>query len=159
MNAQAQGAPVSDEHAMHEALREAEQAALAGEHPIGAVLVVSGEIVSRGRARHRERRSQVAHAELEALRQGGEALFARHDEATLYTTLEPCPMCLGAIVMADVPNVVFSLSDGLAGTGGAAMLEIPYVARHIARYEGGLLAEETRGLLERTAPRLLEVIS
>ena len=132
---------------MREALAEAEAAGEAGELPIGAVLVVGGKLVSRGRSRQRERRSQLAHAELEALLAGGEALWTRHDEAVLLTTVEPCPMCLGAIVMADVPHVVFAAHDPLAAIPAA--LEIPYVARHIATYRGGVLEDEARDLVDR----------
>jgi tRNA(Arg) A34 adenosine deaminase TadA len=91
---------------MREALAEAAVAAAAGERPIGAVVVVAGEVVSRGRSRQNELRSQLAHAELEALQNGGEAVWERYREAVLFTTVEPCPLCLGAAVMADVPHVV-----------------------------------------------------
>ena len=142
---------------MREALREAEAAAAAGELPIGAVVTVGGEIVSRGRARHHERRSQLAHAELEALLAGGEPLWTKHHEAVLFTTVEPCPMCLGAAVMADVPHVVFALRDARAGV--PAMLELPYVAEHIATYCGGVLAEESRRLVERHDPAMHAVVT
>ena len=132
---------------MREALVEAEAAGAAGELPIGAVLVVGGEVVSRGRSRQRQRRSQLAHAELDALLAGGEAAWTRHDDGVLFTTVEPCPMCLGAVVMADVPHVVFAADDPNAGV--PAMLEIPYVARHVATYRGGVLEDEARALIGR----------
>jgi tRNA(adenine34) deaminase len=84
------------EAVMREALAEAAAAAAAGERPIGAVLVVAGEIVSRGRSRQNERRSQLAHAELEALLRGGEPLWERDSEAVLFTTVEPRPLCVSA---------------------------------------------------------------
>src|SRR5205085_10471362 len=96
---------------MREALGEAETAGAAGEYPIGAVVAIGGEIVSRGRSRQAEFGSQLRHAELEALLGGGEALWERHDEAVLFTTVEPCPLCLGAAVMADVPHIVFAHPD------------------------------------------------
>lgn len=133
---------------MREALAEAEAAAAAGERPIGAVLVVAGEIVSRGRSRQNELRSQLAHAELAALQSGGDAVWERYREAVLFSTVEPCPLCLGAVVMADVPHVVFAHHDPLVETyrliEGSA-----YVARHVETYCGGVLEEEARRLIAR----------
>jgi tRNA(adenine34) deaminase len=151
--------PLSDSEAdwlMGEALAEAEAAAASGEYPIGAVVAISGEVVSRGRARHRSTRSQLAHAELEALVGGGEPLWTRHDEAVLVTTIEPCPMCIGATVMADVPHVVFALPDPFVET--RRILEVPYVRRHISSYRGGVREAEARALVERLHPRYGEVL-
>jgi len=141
---------------MRAALAEAEAAGLAGEYPIGAVVAVDGEVVSRGRSRQRERRSQLAHAELEALLTGGEPLWTRHDEAVLVTTVEPCPMCIGAAVMADVPHVVYSVEDPFVQT--PQILEVPYMRSHIVTYRGGVLAAETHALIERLHPRYAEVL-
>ena len=139
---------------MSEALAEAEAAGHAGDLPIGAVVVLDGEIVSRGRSRKKERRTQLAHAELDALLDGGEPLWTRHDEAVLFTTVEPCPMCLGAAVMADVPHVVFACRDANAGVRQIIEM-VPYVRRHIATYAGGVLECEARAVIERHDPRLL----
>ena len=144
------------EQLMREALREAEAAGLAGEYPIGAVVAIDSEIVSRGRARHLERRSQLAHAELEALLGGGEPLWSRHEEAVLVTTVEPCPMCIGAVVMADVPHIVYSVDDPFVQT--THILEVPYVRSHIETYRGGVLAAETHALIERLHPHYSEVL-
>src|SRR3712207_1472213 len=81
---------------MHEALREAEQAGLSGELPIGAVLVIDGHIIARGRSQRKRQQCQLMHAEMEALLHGGRALWERYQDAILFTTMEPCPMCLGA---------------------------------------------------------------
>ena len=140
---------------MREALAEAEAAGEAGEYPIGAVVALDGEVISRGRSRHRELRSQLAHAELEALQRGGEALWTRHDEAVLFTTVEPCPLCLGAAVMADVPHIVFAHPD--PAIQSAEIIErVPYVRSHIETYHGGILRNEARALFERYEPRLLD---
>ena len=136
---------------MRAALAEAEAAGDAGELPIGAVVVIEGEIVSRGRAAHRAHRSQLAHAELEALRAGGEAVWERHDEAVLFTTVEPCPMCLGAAVMADVPHIVFASHDALVHSSQTVETN-PYVSRHVRSYVGGVLEGESRALIERLHP-------
>jgi tRNA(adenine34) deaminase len=141
---------------MRAALAEAEAAGKAGDLPIGAVLVLDGEIVGRGRNLQNQRRSQLYHAELEALRAGGEAVWTRHDDCVLYTTVEPCPMCLGALVMADVPHVVFAAHDANAGV--KQMRDIDYVGRHIRTYEGGVLEQESLDLIARYDPRLLAYI-
>ena len=139
---------------MREALVEAEAAGRAGELPIGAVLVVDDVIVSRGRARPRARRSQLMHAEIQALLHGGDPLWERHDDAVLVTTLEPCPMCLGATVMADVPHVVFALPDTVAGSR-RLVDTVPYIQRHIRTYQGGILEVEAAALFERFDPATL----
>ena len=140
---------------MRAALAEAQAAGEAGEYPIGAVVAIDGDIISRGRSRQRELRSQLAHAELEALRNGGDLLWERHDDAVLYTTLEPCPLCLGAAVMADVPHIVFAHPD--PAVQSAQIVErIPYVAAHIETYRGGVLRDESRALFERYEPRMLD---
>ena len=139
---------------MREALIEAEAAGRAGELPIGAVLVVDDVIVSRGRARLRARRSQLMHAEMQALLHGGDPLWERYADAVLVTTLEPCPMCLGAVVMADVPHVVFALPDTVAGSQ-RLVDTVPYIRRHIRTYQGGILEVEAAALFERFDPATL----
>lgn len=142
---------------MQEALQEADLAGRAGELPIGAVVVIDGEIVSRGRARHNEARSQLRHAELNALLDGGERIWQDYRRAVLITTCEPCPLCLGAVVMADVPHVVFGLHDKLVCSVQTIEAN-PYVRRHLKTYHGGVLAEESAALFERYAPRALDYI-
>lgn len=140
---------------MREALREAEDAGEAGEYPIGAVVVIDGEVIARGRSRQLERRSQLAHAELDALLGAGEVLWDRHDESVLFTTLEPCPLCLGATVMADVPHIVFAHGDP-AVQSREIVERVPYVGSHIETYHGGVLRDESRALFERYEPRMLK---
>jgi tRNA(Arg) A34 adenosine deaminase TadA len=117
-------------------------------------LVVDGVIVSRGRARHRATRSQLMHAEMQALLQGGDPLWERYDDAVLVTTVEPCPMCLGAVVMADVPHVVFALPDTVAGSR-RLVDTVPYIRRHIRTYQGGVLEADAAALFERFDPAAL----
>lgn len=94
------------EYFMREALKEAELAGRAGEKPIGAVIVHQGQVIGRGRARHLARRSGIAHAEMNALQQAEQMIYAhKHDGCVIYTTLEPCVMCLGAVVMSDVDDI------------------------------------------------------
>jgi tRNA(adenine34) deaminase len=143
---------------MREALAEAAGAGSAGDRPIGAVVVVDGVVVARGRARQREMRSQLAHAEMQALLAGGEALWSRYEHGVLFTTMEPCPMCLGATVMADVPHIVFAMHDAVVDAQ-QIVETIPYVRRHIRTYFGGVLEAEARALVARFDPALLRYVS
>jgi tRNA(adenine34) deaminase len=145
------------ERFMREALKEAELAGQAGDKPIGAVIVHQGQVIGRGRAQHRARQSEVAHAELNALLQAEQYLHAHiHDGCVLYSTLEPCVMCLGATVMSEVDHIVYGLADNWIKPG--AMLEMPYVRRHIRNYLGGVLAEESARLWEQFSPRELAML-
>lgn len=142
---------------MQEALKEADAAGQAGEIPIGAVLVIDGEIIARGRARHRSLKNQLRHAELNALLEGGERLWNEYQRAILVTSVEPCPLCLGAAVMADIPHIVFGLHD--RNVCSSLTVETnPYVRRHIKSYYGGVLENESVGLFEKYDPRSLQCI-
>ncbi len=142
---------------MQEALREAELAGLAGEYPIGAVIVIGGEIIARGRASHNAMKSQLRHAELNAMLDGGLRLWHDYRQAILFTTVEPCPLCLGAAVMADIPHIIFGLhdkvvqSDQIVGTN-------PYVRRHIKSYHGGVLEQDSAALIARYNPDAVNYI-
>jgi tRNA(adenine34) deaminase len=142
---------------MRAALAEAEAAGQAGELPIGAVVVVDGQIISRGRARQTQRQSQLAHAELQALLEGGPRLFTDYPRAILFTTLEPCPMCLGAAVMADVAHIVFACHDAVVRSHDT-LDHNPYVRRHVLTYQGGLLAAEARAIMARYDPQMLAYV-
>jgi tRNA(adenine34) deaminase len=142
---------------MRAALHEAELAGQAGELPIGAVIVIDGRLIARGRARHNELRSQVRHAEMNAILEGGEALWLDFNRAVLFTTVEPCPMCLGAAVMADIPHIVYALPD--RNVQSARTLEHnPYVRRHVRSYTGGVLADESAAVFARYNPQALAYI-
>lgn len=143
---------------MRAALYEAEQAGLAGELPIGAVVVIDGQIIARGRAQHQAQRNQLRHAELNALLAGGEALWQHSERALLFTSAEPCPLCLGAAVMADVPHIIFAAHDAVVHSR-QTVAENPYVRRHIQSYYGGVLEAESRAIIERFNPTMLKYIT
>lgn len=143
---------------MRAALYEAEQAGLAGELPIGAVVVIDGQIIARGRAQHQAQRNQLRHAELNALLAGGEALWEHSERAILFTSAEPCPLCLGAAVMADVPHIIFAAHDAVVHSR-QTVAENPYVRRHIQSYYGGVLEAESRAIIERFNPTMLKYIT
>lgn len=142
---------------MREALAQAEEAGLAGEVPIGAVLVLDGEIIARGRAHHHEYKSQISHAELNTLLHGGEKLWTDFKRAILFTTVEPCPMCLGAAVMADVPHIIYALNDAVVHSKKTLEAN-PYVRRHIKSYFGGVLEDESAQIIGKYRPRDLKYI-
>jgi len=142
---------------MHAALVEAEAAGQAGELPIGAVLVWRDQIIARGRAQHRELRSDIRHAELNALLSGGDILYEHPEECILFTTTEPCPLCLGAVVMADVPHIVYALADQVVHSKQTVETN-PYIRRHIRTYFGGVLAEESASIFAKYDPQTLSYI-
>ena len=140
----------SDEYFMDRALREARRAALRGEVPVGAVIVIEGRIVGRGYNRSITAHDPSGHAEMVALRAAGRRLKAyRLTGSKLYVTIEPCPMCAGALVWARVAEVVFGASDPKAGACGSVM----NVARHRKlnhriRVTGGVREDECRRLIQ-----------
>ncbi len=107
---------------MEEAIREAGQAAEAGEVPVGAVIIRGGEILARARNQVETLRDPSAHAELLAIRSASSALgYQRLSGCTLYVTLEPCAMCAGAIVLARLDRLVFGAADPKTGACGSLM--------------------------------------
>ena len=131
---------------MREALALAREAAAAGEVPVGCVLVAGGEVIGKGRKSPIEMLDPTAHAEMLALRQGAFALSNyRLSEATLYCTLEPCPMCAGALVAARVQTLVFGARDLRFG-GVRSKFQIadsPLLNHRVEVIEGVLGAEST----------------
>jgi tRNA(adenine34) deaminase len=135
---------------MRLALDEARAAFAHGDVPVGAVVVADGDVVARGHNERVGRADPTAHAEVLALR---EAAAQRHswrlDEATLYVTLEPCPMCAGALVAARVARLVYGPQDERAGAA-LSLYNIPQDPRlnHMVEITSGVLAEESRALLQ-----------
>ena len=107
---------------LEEAIKEAEQAAAIGEVPIGAVVVCNGEIVGRGHNLRERDNDPTAHAEICALRDAGKNLGTwRLENCTLYVTMEPCPMCCGALISSRVHSVVFGASEPKFGSAGSQL--------------------------------------
>ena len=139
-----------DVASMQAALAEAGIAATDGEVPVGAVVVVGEEIVATGHNRSICDSDPSGHAEIVALRAAAESLGNyRLANATLYVTLEPCVMCVGAIVHARVNRVVFGAYDAKAGAlGSAADLSDSKALNHRFEINGGLLADDCSALLQ-----------
>ena len=139
-----------DEQMMREALELAREAAAEGEVPVGCVITLAGRIVGRGRNRRELGKSALAHAELEAIAEACKTLGGwRLWQCTLYVTLEPCPMCAGAIINARIPRVVYGARDAKAGSCGSVvdLFSLPY--NHKPQVEQGLLEEECGAVLSR----------
>ena len=136
------------EYYMEEALTLAREAAAAGEVPVGCVIVRNGQIVGRGRNRREEKHATASHAEMEAIAQANETLGTwRLDECELYVTLEPCPMCAGAILNARIRRVWYGARDAAMGAcGGVVNLFMKEFPNRPALV-GGILEEECRQVL------------
>ena len=139
---------MTDQEFMREALALAREAFDDGEVPVGCVVVRGGEIVGRGRNRREVGKSALAHAEIEAISQacrnlGGWRLW----ECTLYVTLEPCPMCAGAIINARIPRVVYGASDAKCGAARSVCSLFSMEFNHHPKVEYGILEEDCAGLL------------
>ena len=140
---------MEDRDYMEQALLLAREAAREGEVPVGCVIVRGDEIVGRGRNRRESDRSALAHAELEAIAQANQALGGwRLWECTLYVTLEPCPMCAGAIINARIPRVVYGARDEKYGACRSVCALFDMAFNHHPVVEGGVLEEEAAGLLQ-----------
>jgi len=135
---------------MAEALAEARLAAAEGEVPIGAVVVCEGRIVGRGRNARERLRDPTAHAEILALQEAARTLGRwRLTGAAIYATLEPCPMCAGALVNARIDRLVYAVPDPKAGAAGT-LFDLPRDPRlnHRVEVTSGVLAEECGALLK-----------
>jgi len=144
-----QSGGVTDEHFMEEALRQARKAAAKGEVPVGAVLVVNGAVLTKAHNQVEELKDATAHAEmLVVTAAAGEIGDWRLNEATVYVTKEPCPMCAGAMVLSRVKRVVYGASDPKGGAAGGALNLLQFEGlNHKCEIRSGVRAEECRDLL------------
>ena len=139
-----------EERYMRAALALAEEAAAAGEVPVGCVVVRDGAIVGQGRNRREEKQSALSHAETEAIREANRTLNSwRLDDCELYVTLEPCPMCAGAILNARIRRVYYGARDPRMGACGGVMNLYMEDFPNRPALVGGVLEEECRAVLGR----------
>ena len=139
---------MDDQQFMEAALALAREAAAEGEVPVGCVITLGDRIVGTGRNRREKDKSALAHAEIEAISQACKTLGGwRLWECTLYVTLEPCPMCAGAIVNARIPRVVYGASDAKCGACGSVCNLFSMEFNHHPKVESGLLEEQCGALL------------
>jgi len=136
---------------MREALAEAEKAFALGEVPIGAVVVRDGEVISRAHNLRESTHDATAHAEILAIRQAGQRLGGwRLTGCTLYVTIEPCPMCAGALVQSRISHLVYGAPDpkAWADLSLLSVVQNPGLNHRLA-VTGGVLAEECGALMKR----------
>ncbi len=135
------------EKLMKKALACAQKALSEGEVPIGAVVTLHGKVIARGHNRRTKKQIATAHAEVEAIEKACKKLGSwRIPECEIYVTLEPCPMCMGAILNARIPKLYFGAYEqkGLAMTEQLAKANL---LNHTVEYEGGVLGEECSAIL------------
>lgn len=139
-----------DEKYMKEALKQAKKAAAIGEVPIGCVIVHQDKIIARGYNRRNTEKSTLAHAEIIAIKKAGKKLGDwRLEGCTMYVTLEPCPMCAGAVVQARIPRVVIGAMNPKAGCAGSIInLLQERQFNHMAEKTTGVLLEECSSIMK-----------
>ena len=139
----------TDEFYMQEAIKEAKKAQQIKEVPIGAIIVLKGEIIARAHNLRESKQNAIAHAELLAIDQACQRLGSwRLEDVTLYVTLEPCPMCAGAIMLSRVKRVVYGAKDPKGGCAGTFMNILQDERfNHQSEVVTGVLEEECGGLL------------
>lgn len=140
----------NDEYYMKEALKAAQDAYDAGEVPIGAVIVHNGEIIGRGFNRRNTEGNPLCHAEIIAINEAAHSMGDwRIEECTMYVTVEPCPMCAGAIVQARIPRVVYGAKNPKAGCAGSVLdvLNEPKLNHQVDVTEG-VLKEECAAMMK-----------
>lgn len=140
---------IPDEHWMRIAMGEAQAAADEGEVPVGAVVVCDGRVIGRGRNARERLQDATAHAEIIAITAASQSLGSwRLEGCTLYVTLEPCPMCLGACLNARIPRVVYGAMEPKCGACGSVVdLRAPPGFNHRLDVTSGVLGEESGRLL------------
>lgn len=135
---------------MREALRQAKKASAAGDVPIGCVIVYEDRIIARGYNKRNQQKTTLGHAEITAIQKASKKLGDwRLEGCTMYVTLEPCPMCAGAIVQARIPYVVVGAMNPKAGCAGS-ILNLLQIERfnHQSELVTGVLEEECRDLMK-----------
>ena len=140
---------MDDLYYMDEALKLAREAAEAGEVPVGCVITLEDRIVGRGRNRREEEKNALCHAEIEAINDACRTLGGwRLWQCTLYVTLEPCPMCAGAIINARIPRVVYGASDAKFGACRSVCSLFDMKFNHHPKVETGIREAESAALMQ-----------
>lgn len=135
---------------MREAIRQAKKAAAMGEMPVGAVIVQDGKIISRGYNKRETKKNALLHAELTAIDKACRKLGGwRLPGCELYVTLEPCPMCAGAILNSRIENVYYGAEDVKSGCAGSRINLLDMnLCNYSVKSQGGILADECSGIIK-----------
>lgn len=142
---------------MQRALSLARQAADDGEVPVGAVIVKNGIIIAEGRNMREQKQNALSHAEIEAINNACKALKSwRLDDCELYVTLEPCPMCTGAIINSRIKTLIFGAYDAKAGSVDSVVNLCDYPYNHKVEVYGGICEDECLNILKEFFENLRE---
>lgn len=134
---------------MKRALELAREAAAAGEVPVGAVIVKNGKIIAEGKNEREAKQNALSHAEIEAINKACTALSSwRLDDCEMYVTLEPCPMCAGAIINARIKTLIFGAYDKAAGSIDSVVNLCDYPYSHKVEVYGGICEDECKEVLK-----------
>lgn len=139
-----------DEKYMRQAIAQAKKAKKLGEVPIGCVIVYQDRIIGRGYNRRKTDKSTLGHAEITAIKKASKVMGDwRLEDCTIYITLEPCPMCAGAIVQARIPRCVVGTMNPKAGCAGSVLNLLDCEGfNHQVEFEEGVLREECKNILQ-----------
>lgn len=133
---------------MYEALNLAHEAYAEGEVPVGAVIVKDGKIIATGRNMREKKQNALSHAEIEAINNACKELGSwRLDDCEMYVTLEPCPMCTGAIINARIKTLIFGAYDSKAGSIDSVINLCDYPFNHKPEIYGGIMEDECKKIL------------
>ena len=132
------------------AIYEAQKAAEKGEVPVGAVIVKNGEVIAACHNRREEKQNALSHAEIEAINTACQKLGSwRLDDCELYVTLEPCPMCTGAIINARIKTVIFGAYDSKMGCMDSVINLCDYTFNHRPEIYGGIMEDDCLAVLQK----------
>ena len=134
---------------MKAALAEAKKAYAKGEIPIGAVVVYQNKIIARGHNLREKKQSVLEHAELVAIKKANQKVGSwRLEECDLYVTLEPCPMCAGAIIQSRIKNLYFGAYDLKTGAAGSVLSLFNYRFNHLVNVVGGIMQDDCSSIIK-----------
>ena len=137
------------EYFMEQALKEAQKAYKKDEVPVGAIIVKDNKIIARGHNLKESKKNTIKHAEIIAIEKASKKLEAwRLEDCDIYVTMEPCPMCMGAIINSRIKNIYFGVKDKKAGACGSIVDLTEYKFNHIPYYESGILEEKCKNILQ-----------
>jgi len=142
---------------MKEALKEAKKAYDKEEVPVGAIIVKNGRIISRGYNCKEQKNNTIKHAEIIAIEKASKKLLNwRLEDCEMYVTLEPCPMCAGAIINSRIRKVFIGALDDKSGACGSVLNLFEYTFNHKVEYEKGILENECKTILQKFFKELRE---
>ncbi len=137
------------------AITEAQKAAEKGEVPVGAVIVKNGDVIATGHNLREEKKNALSHAEIEAINVACQKLGSwRLDDCELYVTLEPCPMCTGAIINARIKTVIFGAYDSKMGCMDSVINLCDYPFNHRPEIYGGIMEDDCLAVLQKFFKKL-----